>query len=391
MNRLLHDLTRRRGLSRWRAGTGAHLLWVRALVARYRRVARRRSLVGLKFAYRRMVGGDRAMRPAGAMQLHLSIRRLISLAAPVSTASVGGQRVSGTAGTARPPSWAPRRAMPAAGAVSTRPTVFSKPSRVAGEPAQIRTTPTPATVPHRVLREATGLPSRIATFPSRPGARADQPSQITTPPAPTLVRPRVRRTATAPTRIGAFASRTGDAVDQPSEVTRSSGIQPVVTRPVVTRPVVMRLPHVTQLTQANTALAAAEISAAHAEPPLLVTHQHIVQRVMARGVRIESAPSRIFPTLEPTKPSVSGRPSHPALKPTDPGVYALPLVRHSPQSRPAKDTDRQSSAGWGLDPVRPREVVGTEHAQIDIERLADKVVGRINDRMIAHRERLGRI
>jgi hypothetical protein len=364
MNRLLHDLSRRRGLSRRRAGVGAHLLWVRKLVARYRRVARRRSLVGLILAYHRTAGGDGATRPPGAMQLQLTIRRLL-----------------------------PRRVLPTAGAAPTRITVIAgEPGRVDGGRAQITTLPAPAIAPRRVLQEATAGPIRITTLPSRPGGHSDQLPQITTPPAPRLAPQRIRGTATAPTRIAVFPSRPGGIVDQPAQVTRSS-----VIRPVVIRPVVMRLPHVTQLTRADTAPAAAAITAAHSEP-LLVAHQHIVQRVMSRGVRIESPPSRLSRTArQPSSTGVVDRASHPALEPVNPGVasrplYALPSVGLSHQSPPATDTDRQSSDGWGVDPVRPQwGAVGPEHAQVDIERLADKVVSRINDRMIAHRERLGRI
>ena len=404
MNRLLHGLTRRRGLSRRRAGVGAHLLWVRKLVARYRRVARRRSLVGLILAYHRTAGGDGATRPPGATQLQLTIRRLISLAAPVSTASVRAPGASRIASAARTASWAPRRAMPRAGALSARLTVFaSEPGRIVGGPARVTAPPAPAMVPHRVLREVAAVPRRITTFPSRHGGRADQPPQITTPAAPRSAPRRVRPTATAPIRIAVFPGRPRGVVEQPAQVTRSS----------VIRSVVIRLPHVTQLTQANTASAAGVITAAHNEP-LLVTHQHIMQRVVSRGLRIESLPSRLSrPTRQPTSPGVVGRASRPSpestnprvvgqpsrsgLEPADAGVarrpvYALPQAGLSPQSRPATDTDRQSSASSGHDPSRPGwGVVGPEHAQVDIERLADKVVGRINDRMIAHRERLGRI
>ena len=330
MNRLLHDLTRRRRFSRRRAGVGAHLLWVRALVARYRRVAGSRSLVGLILAHYRMAGGDGAMRPSGTMQLQLTIRRLISLAAPVSTVSVRAPGASRIASAARTASWAPRRAMPRAGALSTRLTVFaSEPGRIVGGPARVTTPPAPAMVPHRVLREVTAVPRRITTFPSRHGGRADQPPQITTPAAPRSAPRRVRPTATAPIRIAVFPGRPRGVVEQPAQVTRSS----------VIRSVVIRLPHVTQLTQANTASAAGVITAAHDEP-LLVTHQHIMQRVVSRGLRIESLPSRLSrPRASQAAPASSAE--LPAPLPSQPirASSANPRAPGSSQPTPVSPAD----------------------------------------------------
>jgi hypothetical protein len=83
---------------------------------------------------------------------------------------------------------------------------------------------------------------------------------------------------------------------------------------------------------------------------------------------------------DPTTPATDGLAAAP-----------LPLVVRQMQSR-RQEAERQTGAGSELDPGRPQPgVVAPEHAQVDIERLADKVVGRINDRMIAHRERLGRM
>jgi hypothetical protein len=111
--------------------------------------------------------------------------------------------------------------------------------------------------------------------------------------------------------------------------------------------------------------------------------RHTVQRVLERGRRLEEHTAAGDP--------MSGYPHRLAR---DGGwTLILPPAAVTQQQLPARQHSRDIPAG--LTPRRsdPPQTLGAPPTppRIDVEQLADQVVRRIDDRIIAHRERLGRI
>jgi hypothetical protein len=108
------------------------------------------------------------------------------------------------------------------------------------------------------------------------------------------------------------------------------------------------------------------------------TAQHTVQRIVNSGRRVEE---RIAPpdraSRYPHRPDLGWTPGPP------------PMAAAQPPQPPAREHGR--GAAEGPAPEAPDSRRTLDAPPIDVERLADQVVRRINDRIIAHRERLGRI
>ena len=115
--------------------------------------------------------------------------------------------------------------------------------------------------------------------------------------------------------------------------------------------------------------------------------RHKVQRVLERGRRVEERTAGPDPAS-----GFSGHPHRPAR---DGGWTPSPppmAVARQPQS-PTREHGPGGAAGpapGGPDPGRTPDAPAAP-PRIDVEQLADQVVRRIDDRIIAHRERLGRI
>jgi hypothetical protein len=99
--------------------------------------------------------------------------------------------------------------------------------------------------------------------------------------------------------------------------------------------------------------------------------RHTVQRVLERGRRMEERMAAPDPAS---------------------GYSHRPDLGWSPRP-PAREHGRGAPAGQAPGAPDPRRThdVPPEPPRIDVEQLADQVVRRIDDRIIAHRERLGRI
>jgi hypothetical protein len=109
---------------------------------------------------------------------------------------------------------------------------------------------------------------------------------------------------------------------------------------------------------------------------VIAAARHTVQRVLERGRRVEEHTAAGDPT--------SGYPH----RPTPDGGWPLSLPPTAVSRQPQAPVRQHSRDTAGLtpqasDPPAP--------PRIDVEQLADQVVRRIDDRIIAHRERLGRI
>jgi hypothetical protein len=124
------------------------------------------------------------------------------------------------------------------------------------------------------------------------------------------------------------------------------------------------------------------------EPAIVTRYQQVARRIVERGRRVEPATGRpVLPAsgeLGGTRratPYESIAPA-PAVRRPVPGAARpeyYPASAPSPPTAWASPTSRATTAG--ADPAD----------RLDVDLLADRVVRRIDERIIAHRERLGRI
>jgi hypothetical protein len=113
--------------------------------------------------------------------------------------------------------------------------------------------------------------------------------------------------------------------------------------------------------------------------------RHTVQRVLERGRRVEERTAAPDPAS-----GLAGYPHRPDIGWT-PGPPPMAAAR--PPQSPAREHGRGAADAPGPGGPGARRTPDAPQAppRIDMEQLADQVVRRIDDRIIAHRERLGRI
>ena len=113
--------------------------------------------------------------------------------------------------------------------------------------------------------------------------------------------------------------------------------------------------------------------------------RHTVQRVLERGRRVEERTAAPDPAS-----GLSGYPHRPDLG-WPPGP--TPMAAARPAQSLAGEHGRDAAGGPEPGGPGARRTLDAPQAppRIDVEQLADQVVRRIDDRIIAHRERLGRI
>lgn len=113
--------------------------------------------------------------------------------------------------------------------------------------------------------------------------------------------------------------------------------------------------------------------------------RHIAQRIVERGQRVEERTAAPDPAS-----GLSGYPYRPDLG-WMPGPSLMAAAR--PTRFQAREHGHGAADGPAPGAPEPRRILDAPPTQprIDVEQLADQVVRRIDDRITAHRERLGRI
>ena len=117
--------------------------------------------------------------------------------------------------------------------------------------------------------------------------------------------------------------------------------------------------------------------------------EEVVRRLVTRGERIEPPAPAKGPVI--ARPEAK-RPTGPTVEPVrSRSARAMPPVPRITRRPAAIGAERTGPTAESHRPAVPSEQPGPELAPADLNRLTDQVVRTIDQRMIAHRERMGRI
>jgi hypothetical protein len=126
---------------------------------------------------------------------------------------------------------------------------------------------------------------------------------------------------------------------------------------------------------------------------LAVQSRHAARRIVERARRLEPPTGRpILPAPDRMGATRKAGPLEAARGTGSAVIAAPPLAVRAPERPSARELDRQPGTPAGPDRFSPPWTNGGSGTErIDVGQLADQVVRRIDERIIAHRERLGRI
>ena len=139
-----------------------------------------------------------------------------------------------------------------------------------------------------------------------------------------------------------------------------------------------------------------------APPPTVTHHEQVVRRLLRRfesALELVRSHERVISTSAGRRESepevarrVEARPGQAVHMPAEPALPALPLARRAPAADTAPTVSgSEKPRVHALPPSATARAVNSAApiAEHEIERLADRVIGSIDRRLIAQRERMG--